>query len=238
MSKSTELDQQLVKWRSGTIDELPQYFPGQKGVWLLEIYNTAAKLFPNIAQLQPNKITVIYGNAGVFAGGNDGDANVANIALGTGEIVSRNLKSRISIRLGGTASAEDIDSTESFIQLFALAHEIGHIIQGNEIDGSNEDFIELFGDDINRSEENNLKDEGNYTDEEYTRYVQWDKEANADFIALYILGNWEKEAFGDLDPVNNGYRLTDWKKWADDHKIIARDGVLFGENTRKEEEGS
>ncbi|MDR1196968.1 MAG: hypothetical protein LBL08_01705 [Candidatus Nomurabacteria bacterium] len=228
MPTKETLPRDEVNWRRGSVDDMGKYFPGVEGEMMREIYETALRLFPEVLQLQPDKIRVIFTTeAGTFAGGASANPNVANLALGNSkELASKNLINRISLRLGGTDG--DLETAGWLVRLFALAHEIGHIVQGTPEDGSDQQFVALFGDDIDRSGQAELKDEWNYTDDEYSHYVQSGPEANADFIALYILENWDPEAFEG--PKKAGYGLSDWKKWAEEHKIVCSDGSLKLQN--------
>lgn len=216
-----------ILWIRGTLEEIKKYFPGIEGELLLEIYYKAVELFPNVLQLQPQNIRIDFSDSGHFEGTASTNPEVANLALGNGTVmISKNIFKRLHLRLGFETLQKDIEEVKPFIRLFALAHEVGHIIQGEENKESENVFIESFKDNIERTLSHRIKNLTNYTDEEYNRYVQSDIETNADFIALYILGEWMPDAFLHAAPQNEGFDLKDWKKWGKKHQLEILDGEL------------
>lgn len=174
-----------------------------------------------------------------------------NIDLNIQEgLKSRNLRQRVSIRLGKE------NPTDEEIFQFAVGHELGHLIQGladfasmddqdltgltetqiteirhqietynyfvrsnAEINKAQDYFRSIFKEDIARDNNEASIDPNTYTNEEYLRYVNSKAEINADFISLWIMGmenpNMEKS------PQNEGYRINEWKKWADNYRLDA-----------------
>lgn len=161
---------------------------------------------------------------------------------------SRNLRQRVAFRLGKEDSTDEeifqfavghelghlIQGLADFLsiedqnidgltetQINKLKKEIeeyNESIRANqEIKSAQDYFRSIFGEDINRNTNEAYIDISNYTNEEYLRYVNSSAEANADFISLWIMGmrnpNMKKS------PQNEGYSLSDWSKWANDHKI-------------------
>lgn len=162
---------------------------------------------------------------------------------------SRNLIQRISIRLGkenpsdeeiyqfavghelghliqGLADYASMDdqNTEglSESQIEEVRHQVEHYnetVRDNEdIQNAQEYFRSIFIDDISRNGNDACIDVTSYTNETYLNYVNSDAEANADFISLWIIGMNDPDL--PTSPQNEGYRLDEWQKWANDHKII------------------
>lgn len=160
---------------------------------------------------------------------------------------SRNLRRRVSFRL----SIKQPDEKQIFT--FAVAHELGHLIQAiadlqdisdynlsaqtaeevqalklelseynrnvltnRDILHAQAQFVQLFGGDIERNVESAFLDD-NYADTEYVAYANTDAEANADFIALWILGQLDDSLA--VAPQQLGYALSDWRIWAENNQF-------------------
>jgi hypothetical protein len=90
------------------------------------------------------------------------------------------------------------------------------ISENKEIIAAQIFFRSIFKEEVN-SEYYIPADIYNYTDEEYLKYVNSESEANADFIALWIMGMRNPNM--KTSPQNEGYSLSDWQKWTKDHRI-------------------
>ncbi len=166
-------------------------------------------------------------------------------------LASRNLKKRIAKRIGRQPTDEEILLFAAGHELAHLIQAIAdfYSIEDQDISGMSEaeidnlsrlvnehneairtntdiaeaqsHFRSLFGDDISRDSDGAFLDPDNYSDADYLNYINSEVEANADFIALWILGMVQSD-FPNA-PQNQGYELRDWKIWAERHTIMQSD---------------
>jgi hypothetical protein len=95
------------------------------------------------------------------------------------------------------------------------------IRESKEIFEAQQYFLSIFKTDIHRDSNEGYINILNYTEDEYLKYINSTTEANADFISLWIMGMVDHEM--KTSPQNEGYKITDWKQWAREHKITTKD---------------
>jgi hypothetical protein len=165
----------------------------QAGVFYGDIFFTCARIFPTLLLLEQTRFEFVR-KSKVIVGGLDSAGNPV-VHMGQGETVEGGARQRLVRRLG--LPIEPIASYNGIFKRIIFGHELGHVLQADE------DFVNVFGE----------IDQTTYSPEDdYSKYVNSDKEVNADYISAKLFGH---SALGS----QLGYQPPDetpkqWRQWA------------------------
>lgn len=170
-----------------------------------DVYRTATEIFKG-SQLLREVTLEISSNDSLMVGGigkNQYGEDIPIIHLGEKGELAQTVKNRLIFRLGLDAERY-ATAPDEVLRSFALAHEIGHIIQAEPT------FTYLFG---------NTDSHTYIPEDDYRSYVNSDNELNADYIARLIMGHSRLNAQFDLGVVPPKQPPQQWREWARDYRI-------------------
>ncbi len=168
------------------------------GLFYGDILFTCARIFSSLKLIEDTRVEFDK-KSDLIVGGLDSDGKPV-VHLGLKGLLTQQIRDRLVRRI--ELPVDPVSKYDDLFRRVIFGHELGHVLQADER------YSEIFGQ-IDRT---------TYVPEEdYLRYVNSDKEANADYVAASILGN---SALGTQLEYSPPVQTPEkWREWAETRRI-------------------